>query len=742
MPKMSTAFASPMTNDIDDTEKKRESKPPFLAPDTNSSDGTSVRSSQSSGNRTKKSASVTSFGGNTSREELAGLRNGSAKAQVQPSNSSITSRRGSGSPGTSIHSVRSHEDLAQAPKVTKSSILASLSGASAALAAKTGTPASSMRNRSRKGRRQSSNSTSTDLSSLPRSMSSPMDDGSSVLSGSSNAPSSRRGKLNGLFDSSHEPSSTSSRSSSQPAEPSLETAPSYPSARARASTIEQIETQENSVEQANEDEAEEIRVAREETERMLTGGDRSDAPELRKRSNSSTSISKRGRRGFSRDDESIVDTIPEENTEEEDNLSSKLRTWRLRRNQLDEWVRTSTWDDLIVIRYLHSFGKVSIVPTPKVLCTTDSGLVFPQDVKQVQAVKVLDPAEVENAAFPEADDWKRVDSNGKVTFNATGYYLASTTAFASAIFSSTPTRFERETKVAPSELGVSEDSSVTARNEASHERLYVSALPIYRGLFGGIRDLSRWKNKGGTLVVMIVSPIAEYFPSFISLSTLSRFSQIYFVLWRFSLLVFAAIVLPLLVLLKMRDHPPAPQLLRASMLDKSHRMLIAKRSAALAGAPRLQQDLLEETPGNSRARRSAASAWADEIAAAHERAKNLALGKSPPATLRLFTWLVMCLIAVALLDSKILSRWSGLAFGVYFFFLAPLWAKFPRLCPIPDLSANLLGTPDDDECAMETIRRRASAEKPVLDHPIMLIALRSVGEDDLGNAEDGGEYFV
>ena len=36
----------------------------------------------------------------------------------------------------------------------------------------------------------------------------------------------------------------------------------------------------------------------------------------------------------------------------------------------------------------------------------------------------------------------------------------------------------------------------------------------------------------------------------------------------------------------------------------------------------------------------------------------------------------------------------------------------------------------------------SSAEKPVLDHPIMLIALRSVGEDDLGNAEDGGEYFV
>ncbi len=165
------------------------------------------------------------------------------------------------------------------------------------------------------------------------------------------------------------------------------------------------------------------------------------------------------------------------------------------------------------------------------------------------------------------------------------------------------------------------------------------------------------------------------------------------------------------------------------MMSRSVRMLEAKREAALSSSRR--QPGGEDAEGT---KHSAAAVWANEVAVTHERLKNLALWRSPPATLRIFATLAMTLFALAFVDTDVLARFSGLVFGIFFFFLWPFFARFPRLSPLPDLSA---GTPDDDECAMEAIRRRAAADKPVLENSVMLLALRNVGEDDVTETKDG-----
>ena len=246
----------------------------------------------------------------------------------------------------------------------------------------------------------------------------------------------------------------------------------------------------------------------------------------------------------------------------------------------------------------------------------------------------------------------------------------------------------------------------------THERLYITALPIYRALFGGIRNLSQWRSVPRTLTAM----------------------AIYFTLWHYHLLLYSTLLFPMLWLLKMRDHPPAPQLLRHSMLTRGHQQLILKRHLAMSkGKVQLS------TLSGQDQRATAASKWADEVAAMHEKAKNVALWRSPPATLRVFACLAMMFVAIVLADGSTLSHCFALCFGVWFFVLRPVWTKWPRLRVLPDLAGTLSGTPDDDECAMEAIRRRANAGKPVLENPIMLITLHDLEDDDMHNDKDGCE---
>lgn len=283
------------------------------------------------------------------------------------------------------------------------------------------------------------------------------------------------------------------------------------------------------------------------------------------------------------------------------------------------------------------------------------------------------------------------------------------------IFSSTPARLDRKTDHERSELLLEGDRIGQNHLADTHERLYITALPIYRALFGGIRNLSQWRSIPRTLTAM----------------------AIYFTLWHYRLLLYSALLLPMLWLLKMRDHPPAPELLRHSMLTKGHQQLVLKRHLAMS-----KGKVPSPTPSSGQEQRAtAASQWADEVAAMHEKAKNVALWRSPPATLRVFACLAMMLVAVVLADGSTLSHCFALSFGVWFFILRPVWTQWPRLRVLPDLAGTLSGTPDDEECAMEAIRRRANAGKPVLENPIMLITLHDLEDDDMHNDKDGCEFF-
>ncbi|KDN39004.1 hypothetical protein K437DRAFT_18513 [Tilletiaria anomala UBC 951] len=433
-------------------------------------------------------------------QSISGMRDSSAGSIRSAQSVASKEHARVGSP--SLRSVKSKDSAPSHPKATKTSILASISGASKVLAGKTGVEPLT-RSKSKRTRHQGS--VSYAFNALHRS---PADHTRPIPSRTLTIAASRREQMANMFDSLAESSAMSSAGSTGTATtpPALaDQPPSYPTKRPQSADV--TSSFANGLAEWSQS-LPALADVLAETSRTLSIAsmdpagiisnrtipiEKAQLPALRSQSDSDISqgTACRTRRGFVKEEDISIETIPEE-APEVDITPSKLKTLRLRKAELDEWVKTSTWDDLLIIRYLHAFGK---------------------DLKRVKAIKVLDPAEIKGSAFPAADEWKHIKPNGTVPFIRMGYYLASLTAFATTIFSSTPVRLDRP-DTEPSATASLESERVVQRDGTdTHERLYITAFPIYRGIVGGICDLSMWKSKKRTFVVMSHPPFAMSRPT-------------------------------------------------------------------------------------------------------------------------------------------------------------------------------------------------------------------------------------
>lgn len=122
------------------------------------------------------------------------------------------------------------------------------------------------------------------------------------------------------------------------------------------------------------------------------------------------------------------------------------------------------------------------------------------------------------------------------------------------------------------------------------------------------------------------------------------------------------------------------------------------------------------------------------LADAHERAKNMALWRAPVATVRALVWLGLMAFGSLYLTPWILVRSIGLLLGALFFVLLPIVEYHPELLP-KDNPVDLLlaGVPNDAQCAIQILRKRAAAGQPLVSDPALLLSASSA------EGEGGGQ---
>ncbi len=328
----------------------------------------------------------------------AGVISPEPKQREESIRSSVASTRSMNrSDSDSIRSSKSQERVPQAAtRHSKSSILASMSTATASFGARSGpsgssvaTSGSSIRSRKGANKRQSVISSVEVASPTPSSDSLPTDT-ASVRSRSSTTTSSRPSTFGAgpptMPMSPREPEVTDT--------PELAGLPLYP-ARRRSSAEHSAAT----VETIGADPSTQLGLLERQPPAIEPGSDMLSAAEpapedlleststvIRPRSSSLSGSRRSGRRGFTIDEDDVEASIPEENpamtpalsSPSAEETSAQLKVWRSRRTDLEKWVPASSWDDLLITRFLATFGRVSHSSVPSLCASELTLLLFPK----------------------------------------------------------------------------------------------------------------------------------------------------------------------------------------------------------------------------------------------------------------------------------------------------------------------------------------------------------------------------
>jgi hypothetical protein len=282
--------------------------------------------------------------------------------------------------------------------------------------------------------------------------------------------------------------------------------------------------------------------------------------------------------------------------------------------------------------------------------------------------------------------------------------------------------------------------------KANGERFYLSALPLYEMLGSRLRRTWRWESKIRSLLSLVA----------------------YTFLWWRGLLLASTIFATIMLVLTLKTYPPKPDTLREILARQRRRAegnryskqearaaaaVIADKAATAgptsADSEGITADSIAATavgaadslaatinPTRSPSRYSLVaeaskryglqvSVVAGALADGHERAKNLALWRSPRATWRLLLWLsIAFFLTLGLLTPVIIVRAPGAILGICFFFVAPIAEYRPHWLGVEwgnPFDWIFAGVPNDAQYSLEILRSRAAKGKPLISDQALLL---------------------
>ena len=299
----------------------------------------------------------------------------------------------------------------------------------------------------------------------------------------------------------------------------------------------------------------------------------------------------------------------------------------------------AAWEELEVIRYLEGFGK---------------------DVRSVRSVGLLDCAEFGGVeGWPKREEWS--------SFSA--YMLAYTTALINRLSTDYIDTVYKNKPLLADEF----DSGML---QASAERLYLGCIPLYESVGRSLIGLATWEQP----VVTVLAGSA------------------YSYCWYHGQLLPAFFIGLALYIVQLGVMPPGAKVLRR-VVDMERSRLGAVRAGREPGYGHgLGHGRGQGVQPDVAAHGARVHAFLTSLADAQERIKNLALWRSPGASLYLV--LVLCALGVCstLLTPWMTVRLPGLLIGAVLFG-APLPLRFLSRVPTDAQHAMTLLRRQDDQLA-------------------------------------------
>jgi len=366
-----------------------------------------------------------------------------------------------------------------------------------------------------------------------------------------------------------------------------------------------------------------------------------------------------------------------------------------KRDERERKILMKSYEELEVERFLTDFGK---------------------HVHQVRSTGFVDPA-LGTHAWPTKEEWRHSETK---QLNVAGFTFAYFLSFLSYL---SPSRFmDLQSGTTTEDLhdALQEDQFRLAALRANAERLYMTALPIYEGLFASMRKIWRWDNMFKT----------------------GLWFGAYFTCWFRGLLLPALFGLMIWNILLVGSYPPKPEVLRNMLRQQQRRTLELQQAKEANGEDVIRQ--AQEDPTTSKVddetsnidngyapnttttkkktkyglaadatRRygKAATILTSALADIHERIKNFIMWRSVPATWRAITLLFLAMLITCFSTPWMMARFPGLAMGICFFIVAPIMEYRPEWMGVEwsnPFDFLLAGVPNDAQYAMIVLRKRAA----------------------------------
>ena len=345
-----------------------------------------------------------------------------------------------------------------------------------------------------------------------------------------------------------------------------------------------------------------------------------------------------------------------------------------KREERERKILMKSYEELEVERFLADFGK---------------------NVHQVRSTGIADIDHGKHT-WPLRSDWRHGESQ---KLNVVGFAFAYAISFLTYL---SPSRFmdlQAGTTAEDLQEALHEEQFRLASLRANAERLYMTALPMYEGLFARARRIWRWEGKFRT----------------------ACWCASYFTLWYRGMLLPALFALMIYSVLRIGSFPPKPDVLR-EMLQRQQRRTNELQQAKDAPADDVLQQA-QQAPGPKKATRyglaadamrrygKAATVVTSALADVHERIKNFIMWRSAPATWRALVLLTLAMLVTLFSTPLMMARLPGLALGLCFFVIAPIAEHRPEWLGVEwtnPFDFLLAGVPNDAQYAMVVLRKRAA----------------------------------
>ncbi|UZJ51443.1 hypothetical protein CBS101457_000763 [Exobasidium rhododendri] len=377
---------------------------------------------------------------------------------------------------------------------------------------------------------------------------------------------------------------------------------------------------------------------------------------------------------------------------------------RKKREERERKVLMKSYEELEVERFLTDFGK---------------------HVSHVRSTGVLN-ADLEVHAWPKKEDWRLGKTH---QLNVIGYGFACISSIIAYLSPHHHSKSESANAAEDVQEPTQDEQFRVAALRGNAERLYMTALPMYEGLFANLRKVWRWESKGKTTL----------------------WCGGYFIFWYRGMLLPALFALMICSVLLVGSYPPEPDVLRKMIRQQQRRAMELQQVKEAKAGDVLQQAQEQITPTNvvdntdattsttatgaaaaaaaaattTKAKKSKYGLAADAtrrygkvatmltsaLADIHERIKNFIMWRSVPATWRALALLSVAMILTTFTTPWMMARVPGFGLGACFFLLGPIMEYRPEWLGVEwknPFDFLLAGVPNDAQCAMIVLRKRAA----------------------------------